>query len=131
MSGPVSGKPIIPSITGIPVLDTVAAGLIVGASGVLTGICLGWANAHGFTDPNLGTEIGGAITGTLSALAIIIWRALQSRKTQTAVADHVITAAATGQIPDSIVKEAVKAPSISDTKIEKAIQNSEAIKEKQ
>lgn len=123
-------KAVIPSITGNPMLDTILAGSITGAGGLITGIAVGWLNAHGFNDPNLGTYIGSAVTGTLVSIAVIIWRLMGDKKTEVAVADHVIEAAATGQIPDKILQTAVKAPTISEAKIQAAVVNAEEIKTK-
>ena len=126
----VSSKPIIPSITGNPVIDTMLGAGLISVSTALATTSVTWMNAHGFQGGDA-TQITGVILGVLVLVATTVWRFVASKKAKTSVADHVITAAATGQIPDSIIKEAVKAPSIPDTKIQEAVANAEAIKEKQ
>lgn len=123
-------KPIIPSITGYPVLDTLLSAALVSGSTALATASVTWMNSHGFNGVTV-EQVTGAILGVAVTVATIIWRVLQSKKSQTAVADHVITAAATGVIPESILKEAVKAPSISEAKIELAVANTQTIKEQQ
>lgn len=130
MSDSSTNKPIIPSITGIPVLDTMLGAALISVSTALATTAVTWMNAHGFQGYDA-TQVSSAILGILVLVATITWRYMSVQKTKTAVADHVITAAATGQIPDSVLKEAVKAPAISDAKIEQAMQNAEVIKEKQ
>lgn len=125
-----TNKPIIPSITGYPAIDTLVGAVLVSGSTMLATTCVTWMNAHGFTDVTV-AQVSGVLLGAFVTVATIIWRMLQTNKTKTAVADHVITAAATGQIPDSILKEAVKAPAISEIKIEQALNNAQTIKENQ
>lgn len=127
MADPVN-KPVIPTLTGNPVIDSMIGAALVSASTALATICVTWMNAHGFQGADQ-TQVFGAIFGLLGLVATVVWRFVQTRKIKPAVADHVITAAATGVIPDSVMKEAVKAPSISDTKIETAVENTQAIKD--
>lgn len=123
-------KPVIPTLTGNPVIDSMIGAALVSASTALATVCVTWMNSHGFQGADQ-TQIFGAIFGILGLISTVIWRWVQTRKIQPAVADHVITAAATGVIPDSVMKEAVKAPSISETKIEQAVSNTAVIKENQ
>lgn len=126
-----ANKPLIPSITGNPFLDTAIRIGLTSASAAITAVILTWLNAHGFHDPNLGLEVGGAVLATMIGAATVIWSFLQTKMNQLAVVQHVITTAATGEIPDNIKAAAVKAPSISDVEITKAINNAEATKASQ
>lgn len=130
MADPVSNKPIIPSITGYPMLDTLLSAALVSGSTALATASVTWMNSHGFNNITE-AQVSGTILGILITIATITWRAINSKKTQTVVADHVITAAATGEIPDAVKKEAIRAPSISEEKIEKALNNAQTIKENQ
>ena len=125
-----TGKPIIPSITGIPVLDSIIGSGLIFASTALASVSVTWMNSHGFQGADT-TQISGIILGVLVLAATVTWRFIAAKRAVTAVADHVITAAATGQIPDSVMREAIKSPLIPDAKIEKAVQNTEIIKENQ
>lgn len=120
----------VPSITGNPMYDTTIAGAISGVGGLITGITVGWLNAHGFQDPNLYTYVFTGVTGTLGSIAVVIWRVLVSKRNQIAHADEVINAVATGHISEQIKKIAVAAPSISDDKIMAAVTNAEKIKQR-
>lgn len=120
----------IPSITGNPVADTVIAGMISGAGGLVAGATVGWLNAHGFNDPNLYTYVFTGVTGMLASVAIIIWRALISRQNIIRQADEVIHAVATGEISDKTKKIAVAAPTIPDEKIRAAVINADEIKQR-
>lgn len=125
-----NNKPLVPTLTGNPVIDTMLGSALMAAATFLATTSVTWMNSHGFTNVTV-EQATGAILGILGMIATAAWRYVQSKKTKTAIADHAITAAATGVIPYSIVKEAVSAPSISDTEISKAVTNAETIKENQ
>lgn len=98
--------PVIPSITGSPQLDTlIRYGLIAGST-ALTAIIVTWLNAHGFSDPNLSTAVGAAVLGVLGVIATAAWGFLNNRIIKTAVVEHVVTAAMTGNVPVAVAAAA-------------------------
>lgn len=128
---PTNAKPIIPSITGYPSLDTTLATGILIAAGIIDGKIYGLMAAHALNVADYKTAIFTCTVATLVAAATFIWRLVQSKLNQLAVTQHVITAAATGEIPEAIKVAAIKAPSISEVEITKALNNAETIKAQQ
>lgn len=120
-------KPLVPTLTGNPVIDSMIGAGLMAASTALATTSLTWMNSHGFHNVTQ-EQLFGVIFGGLCMGATVVWRYVQTKKTKTAIADHAITAAATGVIPAAVVKEAVKAPSIPETEITAALNNAEAIK---
>lgn len=123
-----SHKALIPSISGNPLVDTVVAGFITGAGGVITGFCMSFLVKHNMAGPGVEEAIYGAVTGTLVSLAIIAWRVVVGNKTKVIIAEHVIDATATGEISPQIREIAEGASSISEEKIEQAVVNAREIK---
>lgn len=121
-------KPLVPSITGYPLLDTLLRIGLTSGSAALTAVILTWLNAHGFNDPNLSVMIGGAILTTLIGAATVGWSLIQAKLNQLSIVQHVMNAAATGEIPENIKLAAIKAPSVSEETITKALNNAETIK---
>lgn len=72
-NGKLPTQNILPSITGNAGLDGVIRTGIVGASGILTGVVVGWLNAHGFKDPNLYMLVSGTVFSLLTAGAMMVW----------------------------------------------------------
>lgn len=106
---------VIPSITGSPQLDTaIRYGLITGSTFV-TGIIVGWLNAHHFVDPNLTVIVGGAVLTVMTAAATMFWGFLQNRMATASVVDHVTTAAITGTIPANVIAAATPAQEVKIT----------------
>lgn len=126
-----ANKPLIPSITGNPLLDTLLRGALLAGSAYVTAILVTWANAHGFTGPNVSLEIGAAVLSTMVTVAVFAWSFIQTKLNQLSVAQHVITTQATGVIPENVKIAAIKAPSISEVEITKALNNAEATKASQ
>lgn len=132
MSNPeMNSKPIIPNITGNPMLDTAIRIGLTSGSAALTAIILTWLNAHGFVDPHLSVLIGGVVLSTLIGAATVIWSFVQTRLNKLSVVQHTIEAVATGQISDAVKVAALKAPSVSEEQITKALNNAETIKGQQ
>ena len=119
-------KPLVPTFTGNPVYDSMIGAALVSASTALATTSVTWMNAHGFTGVTI-DQVAGALIGIGGAVFTVAWRYVQSKKTNVAMAEHVIDAAANGNIPDSIKKVAVAAPEIPDSKIATAVVNASAI----
>ncbi len=126
-----NNKPIIPSITGFPALDSILAAAILGGAGLIDGKIYGLMDAHALHSADYQAAIFSCTVATLAAIATLAWRIFQTRLNQLAVTQHVITAAATGEIPDAIKMAAFKAPSISEVDITKALNNAETIQAQQ
>ena len=118
----------LPFSTGNPTYDTIIAGVVAGAGGVITGSVVGWLNRSGFNDPNLNLYVFTGVTGTLGSIAAIVWRAIISKRNKVNNANTVIEAVATGHIPHEVQKVAVAASQISDEKIMAAVVNADKIK---
>lgn len=121
-------KPLVPTLTGNPVIDMFLGTVLMSGSTVLATTCLTWMNSHGFTGITF-EQLLGTFVGIGGMVFTVLWRYIQTKKTKTAIADHTMTAISTGVIPDSVVKEAVAAPAISEMKIETALNNAAVIKE--
>jgi hypothetical protein len=121
-------KPVIPSITGYPAIDTALAAAIIWGSGVITGKIYGLIAGSALATQDFQMAIFGSVVATLVAIATVVWRLLQAKWNQLAVVNTTIEAAATGQIPENVVRAAVKAPTISEEKITAALNNAETIK---
>jgi hypothetical protein len=98
--------PVLPFTTGSPGMDSLVRSGIIALAGIITGAMVGWLNREGFTDPNLSLVVGTAIFGVLAAFAGAAWGFLQQKMTRSAVVDHVVAAAASGQVSAEIVKTA-------------------------
>lgn len=121
-------KPVIPSITGYPQLDTLLRGAIIAGSSYLTARCIDWMNLHHLTNSDLQITVGGAILSSMILVATLVWGQIQTRLNKLSAVQHVITAAATGTISDEVKVAAIKAPSISEVEITKALNNAEVLK---
>lgn len=131
MSDAPAKKPLIPSITGVPALDTAIAAGILATAGIIDGKIYGLMEAHALKPDDYKSAIFSATLATLVAIATFGWRLFQTKLNQLSVAQHVITSQATGIIPDNVQAAAVKAPSISEVEITKALNNAEATKASQ
>lgn len=120
----------LPFSTGNSAVDTAIAGAIAGAGGIITGWMVAQIKQYGWYSPEFDLYIFGTVTGTLTSLAVIGWRMWISYRSKIMHADVVITAVATGHIPEDVKKTAVAAPQISDEKIMTAVTNAEEIKQR-
>lgn len=132
MSNPGTAKDkIVPSITGNPLLDTTIRVVLTTLSAAITTFIVVHLQKLGFSDPNLTVEIGALVFSILLGAATVVWSLVQTKLNQINTVTHVINAAATGEIPESIKIAAIKAPTISEETITAALNNAEAIKNQQ
>lgn len=121
-------KPIIPSITGYPMLDTAIRVLLTSLAASVTTLIVKHLSDMGFNDPNLSIEVGSAVLTVMIGAATVGWSFVQTRLSKNAVVEHTVEALATGQVPDAVKAAAVASPKISDEKIVAAGINAEAIR---
>lgn len=77
----------VTTITGNPGLDSLIRSALIAAAAALTGVMLGWLNAHGFNDPNLNLLLSGAVLTVLTTAAVTLWGYLKGTQVGRAVAD--------------------------------------------
>lgn len=99
---------VLPFTTGSAGMDSITRSIIIGISGAVTGIIIGFLNAHGFNDPNYTVMVGGAVFSAMAAIAGGVWGWYAQHRAKASVVRQVITAADTGIVPPSIAAEAVK-----------------------
>lgn len=101
-----ANAPVLPFTTGSTGMDSITRSVIIGVSGAITGIIVGWLNAHGFNDPNLTVLVSGAIFATLAGVAGAAWGYIQQKRVKASVVERTIAAAATRSVAPEIIHSA-------------------------
>jgi hypothetical protein len=99
----VNKLPVMPSITGNPLIDTLIRSALIAVATAIGAVIVTWLNAHGFNDPNLGTMVTGAILSVLAVIAVGAWGYINAKLTRQRVVATTAVAAATGVIPTPVV----------------------------
>ncbi len=98
-------KSAIPTWTGSPVLDTAINQVVIVVGGLISGVLGVYLVKHGLGDETLLGVIPTAVPALLSSLVTLgfaIWSVVRKKQTVTAVVNHSLDAAVTGQVSDAV-----------------------------
>jgi hypothetical protein len=98
--------PVLPFTTGSTRMDSMLLSVLIGASGIATGLIVGWLNAHGFSDPNLTLLVSGMVFSLLAGVVGGAWSYFKQKQAQDSVVERTIAAATSGSIAPEIIHAA-------------------------
>lgn len=100
-----ANAPLIPSITGSPILDSLIGRASAAIGGALAAVLIPWLAKHGLD--GLNAQVASAAIGSVVLLGISTgWAFLMHNRSTAAVVNQAVEAAITSQIPQAVIDAA-------------------------